>query len=220
MSADLLKVMTVTAAPATAPDTLVLTRPDDWHLHVRDGAAMASVVPATAHQFARAIVMPNLRPPITTAEAAAAYRDRILAALPAGLDFQPLMTLYLTDSTPPEEIDRAMESGVVFGAKLYPAGATTNSHSGVRNFDRVMPVLETMAGIGLPLWALHAVLAEQHGEQQEQVEDDEEPVLQQHGERLDSGDHGRFPTQPRTSPARCRCRPAGCRHSGPRQISE
>ncbi|MFM8737596.1 MAG: amidohydrolase family protein, partial [Betaproteobacteria bacterium] len=109
---------------------LVLTRPDDWHLHLRDGAAMADVVPHTARQFARAIVMPNLKPPVTTAAQAVAYRQRIEAAVPEGLRFTPLMTLYLTDNMPPDEIKRAKDAGVV-ALKLYPAGATTNSDAGV-----------------------------------------------------------------------------------------
>ena len=131
-------------------DTISLTRPDDWHLHLRDGAAMASVLPATAAQFARAIVMPNLRPPVTTAAAAAAYRERILAALPADADFTPLMTLYLTDNTPPDEIARARAAGVV-ALKLYPAGATTNSDAGVTDIRRTYPTLEAMQREGLLL---------------------------------------------------------------------
>jgi len=131
-------------------DTLSLRRPDDWHLHLRDGAAMASVLPATAAQFARAIVMPNLRPPVTTAAAAAAYRERILAALPADADFTPLMTLYLTDNTPPDEIARARAAGVV-ALKLYPAGATTNSDAGVTDIRRTYPTLEAMQREGLLL---------------------------------------------------------------------
>lgn len=110
---------------------LTITRPDDWHLHLRDGAALRAVLPDTARRFGRAIVMPNLRPPVTTAAQAAEYRQRVLAALPAGLKFEPLMTLYLTDRTPPEEIDRALAGGIVRAVKLYPAGATTNSDSGV-----------------------------------------------------------------------------------------
>ncbi|HEY5293529.1 MAG TPA: amidohydrolase family protein, partial [Burkholderiales bacterium] len=106
------------------------TRPDDWHLHLRDGAALAAVLPHSAKQFARAIVMPNLRPPVTTTALARAYRERILAALPAGSRFEPLMTLYLTDNTTPEEIKKAKASGVVHAIKYYPAGATTNSDSG------------------------------------------------------------------------------------------
>ena len=131
-------------------DTLTLTRPDDWHLHVRDGAAMAAVVPATARQFGRAIIMPNLRPPITTAAAAAAYRDRIAAAVPAGLDFTPLMTLYLTDNLPADEITRAAEAGVV-ALKLYPAGATTNSDAGVTDIRKTYKTLEAMQKAGLLL---------------------------------------------------------------------
>ena len=130
--------------------TLTLTRPDDWHLHLRDGAAMASVLPYTSRQFGRAIVMPNLRPPVTTAAMALAYRDRIVAALPEGSDFQPLMTLYLTDNTPAEEIARAVDAGIQ-GIKLYPAGATTNSDAGVTDLKRVTPALEAMQRLGLPL---------------------------------------------------------------------
>ena len=132
------------------PDTITLTRPDDWHLHLRDGAAMASVLPATAAQFARAIVMPNLKPPVTTAAAAVAYRDRIRAALPAGADFTPLMTLYLTDNLAPDEIVRARAAGVV-AVKLYPAGATTNSDAGVTDIRRAYPTLEAMQREGLLL---------------------------------------------------------------------
>jgi dihydroorotase len=134
-----------------ADSTLTLTRPDDWHLHLRDGATLASVLPYTARQFARAIVMPNLKPPVTTTESARAYRERILAALPAGMAFEPLMTLYLTDETPPEEIGRARDSGVVKAVKLYPAGATTNSAAGVTRLDRCRPVFEAMQRHGLPL---------------------------------------------------------------------
>src|SRR3954469_13209372 len=128
-----------------------LRRPDDWHLHLRDGAAMAAVLPFTAARFARAIVMPNLKPPVTTTESATQYRARILAALPAGARFTPLMTLYLTDRTAPEEIDRARASGVVFGCKLYPAGATTNADSGVTDFRHVDATLSRMAELGVPL---------------------------------------------------------------------
>jgi dihydroorotase len=130
---------------------LRLRRPDDWHLHLRDGAHMAAVLPFTAARFARALVMPNLKPPMTTTAALSAYRARILAALPAGADFQPVMTLYLTDRTPPEEIRRARDSGFVAGAKLYPAGATTHSDAGVTSIDRVWGALETMAETGLVL---------------------------------------------------------------------
>lgn len=131
--------------------TLTLTRPDDWHLHLRDGAVLADVLRDTCRQMGRAIIMPNLKPPVTTLEAAQAYRTRILAARPAGSRFEPLMTLYLTDATPPEEIRRARASGVVHGVKLYPAGATTNSDSGVTAIERVLPALEAMADCGMPL---------------------------------------------------------------------
>ena len=117
------------------PKILTLTRPDDWHLHLRDGAALKAVLPASAAQFRRAVVMPNLRPPVTTVAQALAYRERILAARPAGSDFEPLMTLYLTDTLSPEEIVRAHEAGIV-GVKLYPAGATTNSDAGVTDLRR------------------------------------------------------------------------------------
>jgi dihydroorotase len=134
----------------TAANQLTLTRPDDWHLHVRDGAAMAAVVPHTARQFGRAIIMPNLRPPVTTAAQALAYRDRILAAVPVGVDFTPLMTLYLTDNTSPDEIARAREAGVV-ALKLYPAGATTNSDAGVTDIRKTYAALEAMQRAGLKL---------------------------------------------------------------------
>ena len=132
------------------PDTLTLIRPDDWHVHLRDGAALATVVPDTARQFARAIVMPNLKPPVTTAAQALAYADRIRAAVPAGLHFEPLMTLYLTDRLPPDEIARARDAGVV-AVKLYPAGATTNSDAGVTDLRHTRPTLEAMQRLGLPL---------------------------------------------------------------------
>ncbi|HET9024407.1 MAG TPA: dihydroorotase [Burkholderiaceae bacterium] len=132
-------------------DILTITRPDDWHLHLRDGAALAAVLPHTARQFARAIVMPNLRPPVTTTEQALDYRKRILAALPAGMSFEPLMTLYLTDNTSTDEIVRAKASGVVHGVKLYPAGATTNSDSGVTDVRRCVKALEAMQREGVPL---------------------------------------------------------------------
>jgi dihydroorotase len=131
--------------------TLTILRPDDWHLHLRDGAALAAVLPDTARRFARAVVMPNLKPPVTTVAQAAAYRDRILAALPAGLRFEPLMTLYLTDDTPAAEIRRAKESGFVRAVKLYPAGATTNSAAGVTDLARCRDALAAMAALGLPL---------------------------------------------------------------------
>jgi len=135
---------------SAAPTTLTITRPDDWHLHLRDGAAMAAVLPSTAREFARAIVMPNLRPPVTTAAQAVAYRERIFAARPEGSDFEPLMTLYLTDNTPPEEIARAKAAGVV-ALKLYPAGATTNSDAGVTDIRKTYATLEAMQRAGLPL---------------------------------------------------------------------
>ena len=131
-------------------DSLTLTRPDDWHLHVRDGAALASVVPHTAAQFGRAIVMPNLRPPVTTAEQALAYKARIQAAVPAGVAFEPLMTLYLTDNLPPDEIARARDAGVV-ACKLYPAGATTNSDAGVTDIRKIHTTLDAMQRHGLLL---------------------------------------------------------------------
>ena len=130
---------------------LTITRPDDWHLHVRDGAALSAVLPDTARQFARAIIMPNLKPPVTTVELARAYRERILAALPAGVAFEPLMTLYLTDNLPPEEIVAAKASGFIHALKLYPAGATTNSDAGVTDIRRCYPTLEAMQREGLPL---------------------------------------------------------------------
>ena len=132
-------------------DTLTIRRPDDWHLHLRDGAMLQAVLPETARHFGRAIIMPNLVPPVVTGAHAAAYRDRIMAALPDDMKFEPLMTLYLTEDTDPDDLAAAHASGLVKAVKLYPAGATTNSHSGVRNFDNVRPVLERMAEIGLPL---------------------------------------------------------------------
>ncbi len=131
--------------------TITLTRPDDWHLHLRDGAVLRDVLPHTARQFARAIVMPNLKPPVTTTDMARAYRDRILAVLPADMHFEPLMTLYLTDNTSADEIRRAVDSGIVHGVKLYPAGATTNSDAGVTDLQRCMAALEQMQALGLPL---------------------------------------------------------------------
>jgi dihydroorotase len=130
--------------------TLTIDRPDDWHLHLRDGAALAAVLPASARQFGRAVVMPNLRAPVTSAAAAAAYRGRILAALPPGSDFQPLMTLYLTERLAVDEIARAQDAGVV-AVKLYPAGATTHSEAGVTDLRRTYPVLEAMQRAGMPL---------------------------------------------------------------------
>jgi dihydroorotase len=135
----------------TSPNSITITRPDDWHLHLRDGATMASVLPHTARQFARAIVMPNLKPPVTSTAQALAYRDRILEALPSGAAFEPLMTLYLTDNTAPEEILRARESGLIHAVKLYPAGATTNSDAGVTDLRKCYRALEAMQQVGMPL---------------------------------------------------------------------
>ena len=132
-------------------ERLTLIRPDDWHVHLRDGEHMRAVLADTARRFARAIVMPNLRPPITTTEAALAYRDRIVAALPGDARFEPLMTLYLTDNTQPQEIVKARASGAVYAVKYYPAGATTNSDSGVTDLARCYPVFEAMSECGMPL---------------------------------------------------------------------
>ncbi len=131
--------------------TLTLRRPDDWHVHLRDGAALGAVAGFTAQRFGRAIVMPNLKPPVTTAAAARAYRERIMAALPKGARFEPLLTLYLTNDTPPEEIDRARATGFVHGVKLYPAGATTHSDAGVTDIEKVYAVLARMEELGMPL---------------------------------------------------------------------
>jgi dihydroorotase len=133
------------------PNSLVITRPDDWHLHVRDGDALNAVLPDTARQFARAIIMPNLKPPVRTVLEAGWYRDRILAALPANTAFEPLMTLYLTDNTDPDEIKRAKASGFVHAVKYYPAGATTNSDSGVTDIRKCDAVFEVMQEAGLPI---------------------------------------------------------------------
>ncbi|SFZ78467.1 dihydroorotase [Chitinimonas taiwanensis] len=130
---------------------ITLIRPDDWHLHLRDGEALKAVLPDTARRFGRAIVMPNLKPPVRTVADAAAYRERILAAIPAGMRFEPLMTLYLTDVTPPEEIARIKDSGFVKAVKLYPAGATTNSDAGLTDIKKAMPTLAAMAELGVPL---------------------------------------------------------------------
>jgi dihydroorotase len=132
-------------------DSLTITRPDDWHLHLRDGALMGAVLHHTARHFGRAVVMPNLKPPVTTAAAASAYYDRILDALEPDIDFTPLMTLYLTDATKAAEIERAKFEGFVVAAKLYPAGATTNSDAGLTDLKRALPVFEALAGCGLPL---------------------------------------------------------------------
>jgi dihydroorotase len=137
-------------ANPTHLQSITITCPDDWHLHLRDGAAMASVLPHSARQFGRAIVMPNLKPPVTTTEQAASYRERILAALPQGMRFEPLMTLYLTDNTQPDEIRRAKDSGFVHAVKLYPAGATTNSDAGVTELAKCYKALETMQELGMP----------------------------------------------------------------------
>ncbi len=149
--------MTLTPAktsPTPLAATRTLRRPDDWHLHLRDGPGLAAVAGHTAAVFGRAIVMPNLKPPVTTVAAARAYRDRILAVLPAGTRFEPLMTLYLTDNMPPAQVAEAKASGVVHAVKYYPAGATTNSDSGVTSLDRVYPVLEAMERSGVIL-SLH-----------------------------------------------------------------
>jgi len=132
-------------------DTITITRPDDWHIHFRDGAAMASVLPDTARVFGRAIAMPNLKPPVTTVALAAAYRERLLAAVPSGRAFEPLMTLYLTDNTAPEEVVRARQSGLIHAVKYYPAGATTNSDSGVTDLRKAYPAIAAMEEAGLPL---------------------------------------------------------------------
>ncbi|HEX5932704.1 MAG TPA: dihydroorotase [Pseudorhizobium sp.] len=131
--------------------TLTIRRPDDWHLHLRDGAVLKGVIGDTTRDFARAIIMPNLVPPVVTTADAEAYRQRIIAAVPPGDRFQPLMTLYLTEGTDPDDVAAGKASGLITAVKLYPAGATTNSHGGVRNIDNAMPVLERMAEIGLPL---------------------------------------------------------------------
>ena len=141
--------------------SVTIRRPDDWHVHLRDGAMMAAVVPYTARQFARAIVMPNLSPPVTDVAATAAYRDRILAAVPAGMNFTPLMTAYLTDSSDPAEMARGFETGVFTAAKLYPANATTGSAHGVTNIAAIMPVLERMQDAGMPL-LIHGEVTDAH----------------------------------------------------------
>jgi len=138
-------------ASNTTPNRLVIRQPDDWHVHLRDGEVMAAVLPHTAAQFARAIVMPNLKPPVARAAEADAYRQRILAARPAGSRFEPLMTAYLTDSTDPADIADGFARKVWVAAKLYPAGATTNSHAGVTDIAKIYPVLEAMQRVGMPL---------------------------------------------------------------------
>jgi dihydroorotase len=133
------------------PNTLTIRRPDDWHLHLRDGAMLRTIVPFTARQFGRAIIMPNLVPPVTTVAEAIAYRDRILAAVPDGLDFTPLMTCYLTDNTDPDEVEAGHRDGIFTAIKLYPANATTNSNYGVTSWDIIRPVLARLEKIGMPL---------------------------------------------------------------------
>ena len=142
-------------------EKITITRPDDWHLHVRDGDALKAVLPDTARQFARAIIMPNLKPPVRTVEEARAYRERIVAAVPAGAAFEPLMTLYLTDNTSPDEIRRAKDSGFIKAVKYYPAGATTNSDSGVTDLHKCDAVFEAMQSVGLPL-LLHGEVTDSH----------------------------------------------------------
>jgi dihydroorotase len=142
------------------PPSISLLRPDDWHLHVRDGAELAAVLPFTARQFARAVIMPNLKPPVTTVAAAAAYRERITVAIPKKLKFEPLMSLYLTDNTPADEIRRAKASGFMVGAKLYPSGATTNSDAGVTAIDKIFPALAAMEETGL-IFQVHGEVTHQ-----------------------------------------------------------
>ena len=158
---------------------LTLTRPDDWHLHVRDGAVLASVVPHTAQQFGRAIIMPNLQPPITSTSQALAYHERILSAVPDGVDFTPLMTLYLTDNTTPDDIHEAHASQRVHAVKLYPAGATTHSDAGVTDISRTYPVLEAMEKLGMPL-LVHAEVTDASVD----VFDREKAFIDQHLEPL------------------------------------
>jgi dihydroorotase len=158
---------------------LTLTQPDDWHLHVRDGTVLASVVPHTARQFGRAIIMPNLQPPVTTTTQALAYRERILSAVPAGVDFTPLMTLYLTDNTTPDDINEAQASGLVHAVKLYPAGATTHSDAGVTDISKTYAVLEVMEQQGMPL-LVHAEVTDAGVD----VFDREKAFIDQHLEPL------------------------------------
>ncbi|KAK3165428.1 hypothetical protein QOZ80_1AG0033050 [Eleusine coracana subsp. coracana] len=148
-------------AMAAQQQQLTITRPDDWHLHLRDGGVLEAVLPHSAKHFGRAIIMPNLKPPVTTTARAVEYREEILRALPSGSSFQPLMTLYLTDNTSPEEIKLARKSGVVFAVKLYPAGATTNSQHGVTDIGKCLPVLEEMAKQGMPL-LVHGEVTDPH----------------------------------------------------------
>src|SRR3984885_448581 len=140
------------AKPKSGPaGSITIRRPDDWHIHLRDGAMLRAVLPFTAAQFARGIIMPNLVPPVTTVAAAAAYRERILAARPAGSDFRPMMTCYLTDQTSADELEKGHAEGVWAAAKLYPAGATTNAHHGVTDITALAPVFERMENIGMPV---------------------------------------------------------------------
>src|SRR6218665_2595600 len=140
------------SAPEAPPMTkFTIRRPDDWHLHLRDGAMLEGVIGDTSRHFGRAIIMPNLVPPVVTTDDARAYRERIVKAIPAGDRFEPLMTLYLTEDTSADDVEEGRKSGLITAVKLYPAGATTNSHGGVRDMDKAMPVLERMAKIGLPL---------------------------------------------------------------------
>jgi len=136
--------------------SITIKRPDDWHLHLRDGEMLEGVIEHSAKDFARAIIMPNLVPPVVTTQDATAYRERIISALPKGMDFTPLMTLYLTENTDPKDVEAGHASGLITALKLYPAGATTNSDSGVTNFENVIPVLEKMAEIGMPLVKLYS----------------------------------------------------------------
>ncbi len=174
-----------------------LTRPDDWHLHLRDGAALAAVLPDTAHRFARAVVMPNLKPPVTTVELARAYRERILAALPAGLHFEPLMTLYLTDVTKPGEIAKAKASGFVHAVKYYPAGATTNAENGVTDLKRVYPVLAEMEKQDVPL-LLHGETAPAPDRMTGRTSEASRASVTSRGPRLDSRMESRATVQGRT----------------------
>ncbi|WP_379549700.1 dihydroorotase [Qipengyuania sp. DGS5-3] len=151
----------MTGPSANTPTSITIRRPDDWHLHFRDGETMQAVVRHTARQFARAIVMPNLTPPVTTTALAAAYRERIMAAVPESIAFTPLMTAYLTDTSDADDLAQGHRDGVLTAAKLYPAGATTNSDSGVTDIAHIMPVLERMAEIGMPL-CVHGEVTESH----------------------------------------------------------
>lgn len=166
---------------------ITLTCPDDWHLHVRDGSALSSVVPHSAARFGRAVIMPNLQPPVVNTDQALSYRQRILNAVPEGSNFTPLMTLYLTDQTTPDEIKRAKDSGGVFAAKLYPAGATTNSDSGVTDINNIHPVLEMMQRCGMPL-LVHAEVTDHHID----IFDRERIFIERHMEKLVD----RFPELP------------------------